>query len=510
MSDESYLLDGLDKKEKNWLSRLLKLTFFVCAFILVGITVLSNMGGSNDDLKDSVQRFVSDLFGGRSVSVDKLVYMSFFPRIGFDAEGINILSNPENGHIIAHFDKVQAFMTFWNVATRTPKFTNFYIENFTAIKGAMGAKEFHIEKIFIDHDVEMSSAELRGNGRIGVHPWSFVMDIDVAGSKGSYNYMLRRSFSLVLDIADIHFETTFVNHEADYYKLEDFKLSSGGKMIRGTLLLSALGKKLLKLKGNVEMSDGQSVISPDVIFDYAQSPVKISGKIRSDRLSYNDIMGENSALSILMRLRDITGYGDMLGGKASFLGQYNLDVDFDLQNIKMDDSVINILKFPVTQINEGIKFGPVKSDVDMMPALLFVVQENTSNIVAVLQGGALDLPFVKTWLQHIPKALDQRLDIECGMAVFTHDGEDLSIQDFAINTAQGTVKVRNSKISGDQNIRDLEFYVAPKKAEFEVIALNKKSYDFVQSSLQDAAQASPCVPYISQVDDVEISDGAQE
>lgn len=512
MTDESYLLD---KKEKNWLSRLLKVIFFICAFILIGITVLSNMGGSSDDLKSAVERFASDLFDGRPVVVNKLVHMSFFPRIGFDVEGINILSTSEGGHIIAHADKVQAFMTFWNVATQTPKFTNLYIENFTAIKGAMGAKEFHIEKVFIDHDVETATAKLRGNGRIGIHPWSFVIEMDVLGSNGRYNYMLRQRFPLIMDIADIHFESIFINHESDYYKLEDFELSSGGKMIRGNLILSALGEKLLKLKGRIEMSDGRSIISPDVIFDYAQSPVKVSGDIISDGLLYKDVMGENSVFSILMRLRETTGYGDMSKGKASFIGQYNLDVDFDLKNVTIEGTLFKNLKFPVTQTDVGIKFGPVKSDVEIMPPLLFVVQKKTGHIISVLQEGTFDLPFFKNWLEHVPKKLDDHLDIECGFASFAHDGDDLTIEDFAINVAQGSIHVRNSKIESNQNVGDLKFYVSAKKADFKVIELETEAYDFVQASLQSSTEISSCASYITQIADndemiVEESDEEQE
>ncbi|PCI52929.1 MAG: hypothetical protein COB36_13800 [Alphaproteobacteria bacterium] len=516
MTEESYLLD---KKEKSWLSRLLKVIFVLCAFILIGMTVLSNMGGSNDDLKNSVERFVGDLFGGKKVVVGNLVYMSFFPRLGFDAESVNVLSRREDGHVIAHIGKVQAFMTFWNVVTQMPKITNFYIEDLTIIKGVMGAKELYIEKIFIDHDVETETAKIRGNGTIGVHPWSFVADIDIFGKKGSFNYMFQRSVPVVFDIANIHFEGVLLKHEDNYYKLENFKLSSGDKMLQGNIILSALGKKLLKLKGNIEISGGHSRISPDVIFDYAQSPVKISGKILSDNFVYSDVVGTDAGLSILTRLRDIVGYGAMLGTKASFIGQYNLDVNFDLKNVKIADTLINNLKFPVIQNNIGIKLGPINSDLDVMPSLMFVVQKDTGNIHAILQDGALDTVFLKEWLKNIPAKLGDRVETECGFATFVHDGGDLAIQGFAINMAQGSIRVRNSKLSSDQNINDLDFYVASKKAEFEVIELDKDAYDFVQSSLQSAAKASPCSSYISQIPEkdevnvevnVEVSGEAQE
>ncbi|PCJ99384.1 MAG: hypothetical protein COA45_04920 [Zetaproteobacteria bacterium] len=494
MTDESYLLD---KKEKSWLSSILKVIFVVSAFVLIAMTVLSNMGGSNDSLKGSVEQFVSDVFGGRKVSVENLVYMGFFPRLGFDAEKVNVLSGAENGHIIVHVGKVRAFMTFWNVVTQTPKVTNLYIENFTAIKGVIGAKEFHIEKIFIDHDVESETAKLRGNGKIGLHSWSFMLDMDVSGTKGSYNYMFSRSTSLDLDIADIHFEGVFINHKSGYYKFENFKISSGDKIIQGSLTLSAPGKKLLKLKGRIETSGGHSVIVPDVVFDYAQSPVKISGNIFSDSLSYSDVIGRNSALSILTRLRDITGYGAISEDRASFVGRYNLDVNFDLKSVRIEDTLINNVTFPVIQTNIGLKLGPVKSDLDIMPSLMFVIQKSTGNIIAVLQDGAFNVPIFKELLKHVPDQLVDRLDIECGLASFAHDDETLLIQNLNINTAQGEIRVRDTKIGKDMNISDLEFYVADKKSKLKVVELEKDAYDFIQSSLQNSAVVSPCASYIS-------------
>ena len=495
MTEESYLLD---EKGKNWLSRLLKIIFFACAFILIGMTILSNMGGSNDSLKESVERFVSSVFGGKKTSVDKLIYMGFFPKIGFDAQGINVLSTPEKGHIIAHVGKVQAFMPFWNVVTRTPRITKFYIENLTTIRGALVSKELHIEKIFIDHDLGANTAKLRGNGKIGVHQWSFVADMGVFGKKGGYTYSFQRSFPLVFDVADIHLDGTIVRNDSSYYKLENFKLSSGDDMLEGNLVLSAIGEELLKLKGDVVISGGQSIISSDVIFDYTSSPAKISGKVSSDNLIYSNIEDESSAFYLLKRLYDIIGYGTAPIGKASFLGNYNLDVNLDFKSIKFENMLINNLTFPIIQTNVGIKFGPIKGDLDIMPPLMFVSDKDTGDIISILQDGKLYTKFFKNWLTNIPNKIVNRADTDCGFARFAHDGGDLSIQNFALNTNYGSIKLRESKIKADQNIGDLTFYISSKKENISNIVLDKEAYDFVQSSFQESSKVSSCSSYISQ------------
>ncbi|MGH1377433.1 MAG: hypothetical protein ACRBB3_01300 [Alphaproteobacteria bacterium] len=494
MTEESHLLD---KKEKNWLSRILKLTFFICAFILVGITVLSNMGGSNDSLKESVERFASNVFGGRKTSVSKLVYMGFFPRIGFDAEGINVMSTPEDGHIIAHIGKIQAFMPFWNVVTQTPEITSFYLEDFTTVKGALASKELHIEKMFIDHDLGTQTAKLRGNGKIGVHHWSFAADMEIFGKKGNYTFSFEKSFPLVFDIADIHFEGKIVKHDSSYYKLEDFKLSSGDNALEGNIIFSLIGEELLKVKGDVAVSGGKSIVSPDVIFDYSNSPAKISGKVMSDHIVYSDLNDEGSAFHILKRLYDIVGYGDVPKGKASFLGNYNLDVILEFKSIRFPDILLNNLTFPILQSNAGIKFGPIHGDLGIMPSLVFVSDQDTGDIISILQDGQLYTKFFKKWLKNVPNKIGTIINVDCGLARFSHSDGDLDIKRFVLNTNRGSIKVRENKIGADQNVDDLTFYISSKEEEHSEISLNKDAYEFVQSSFQSSSKVSLCSSYIS-------------
>ncbi len=298
---------SLDKKEVNWLSRILKLVFILLAFFLVGITVLFNMGGNSDSLKSSVQNFTSELFHGRPTEVDKLVYMSFFPRLGFDAEGIKVLSSIDEGYNIVEIGKIQVFMGFWDVAFRNPRVKQFYIGEFKAIKGAVGAKEFYIEKIFIDHDVENNAARLSGNGEIGDNPWAFNIDIEVSGSKGEYKYILKNIADFTFNVADISTKGTFIAHEDGYFKFENFEIISEDIEFNGDLTLSALGKKMLKLKGAITSKGSDNPLSPDLIFNYTKSPVKIDGVISSNS-SKQDIADAKNILLILEKLRDIVGY----------------------------------------------------------------------------------------------------------------------------------------------------------------------------------------------------------
>ncbi len=295
-------------KEKTWLGRILKLIFILSAFFLVAITVLANMGGNNDAWKDSIEQFTSGFFNNRPVKVEKLVYMSFFPKIGFDAENISIYSNQEKDITLATIGKIQGFMGFWNVAFRTQKFSSFYLKDFNAVKGAVFPKELYIERIFVDHDIENRQAALLGNGKIGDDMWevSFGLKVfdshDILDSKNKFNYKLPEEFPFDITMADIKFHGTFLRNAGNYYKFKDAVISSGDKKLSGDLVISGLGENLLKLKGNVKVSNSVEEADIDLIFDYSEYPVKVSGS-----MGLSDDMIED-IIFLFMHIREVIGY----------------------------------------------------------------------------------------------------------------------------------------------------------------------------------------------------------
>ncbi len=321
MSEENNLPN---KKDKNWINRFFKLVFMLSAFLLVGITVLSNMGGNGDAWKSSVEQFASGFFGGKPAKVENLKYMSFFPKIGFDAENINIYSNPDNKITLASIGKVQAFMGFWNVAFRTQKFSHFYLENFRAVKGAITPKELYIEKIFIDHDIENSQALMRSNGKIGSDLWDMRFDLDVIksldilDSKNKFNFRMPHEFSYEINISDMKSNGTFIRSNDNYYKFKDFIISSGSKFISGNVVISALGGKLIKIKGAAKSSNQASISKFDLVFDYAHFPVKVSGSMGLNDIIIKDI------ISMFMHIREIIGYKNIFENDTK-----NLMFDFD-------------------------------------------------------------------------------------------------------------------------------------------------------------------------------------
>lgn len=508
MSDDSYLLDSNDKKEKpasRWYGRILKLTFIICAFVLVILTVLANMGGSNEMLKEGVGETISEYFGGRPVKMGRLNNMNFFPTVALDVEDISVYSKPEDVIPLVKLKKFQAYMPFWNVATKTPRMTTLYLEGLEAIRGVFMPASLSAEKIFIDHDMEAGTAKLRGNGKIGVHPWKFEIDLDVSGSKGKYGYMVAQSAPFVFDIADLHFDGTFIRGEENYIKFENFNLVFGDKRLGGDLVASALGKRLLKIKGTLKTAGDQTILSPDLVLNFSdQMRIDVSGSVGSEKILMTDLVGDQSVFSIFSRFREIIGQSAIprsRDGTLALFGGHDINVDFALKNIDLGGKTMNDLAFNVVQDAGRIKAGPVLSAGEMvMPVVMLLYKQDDAKLISIVQDGRFDTALVGAWLRHLPKsALDRGyVDVSCGIGEFTEQGDNIHIDAFGIDTAAGHIKVKEKTISTDDSFSALHFVEQSGDKELNKVALAKDLYDFAQGSLQKSKEGSPCSSFVFQ------------
>ncbi len=501
MSTESYLLE---KKEKSWMGRLLKLLFILSAFFLVIATVLFNMGGSDDTLKEHVESYLSRTLGGRPATVGKLGNMSFFPRVGLDIQDTVITGHAKGSYPVLEIGRLQAYMNFWNVATRAPRFTQLYIEDLKALKGLFIPREFTVEKLYIDHDIDTGKAVLRANGKLDIHPWSVEAGLEVFGSKkGKYQYSLSGNIPLVVDIADIHLETMIVNHEREYFKIENAVISSEDVTVKGNVVLSVLAPRMLKAKADFDFETENSGIEAEIIFDLTKADHKYSGTISSEELDINDISGEQQVMSLLKRLYEVLGYagvsesGDVIkdlllrGGKS-------LDLNFDIKKLKLSEQEANALRFTVQKDGGLVKLGPFVNDKVRFPALFMMKDDAEKGAFDILvQDGTLDTAFASRWIPALSSVFSegQNVNITCGIGHFTIGHDSLVFDDLDVQTSLGDITVAQKTIK-DGTFEEITLKKVAAQNNPGVLSLDKKAYDFVQSSLQRSAKTSPCAQYI--------------
>ncbi len=509
MNYETHLLDN--KKERKWFSRLLKLVFILSACFLVMITVLSNMGGSSEALKGSVEDFVSSASGRRPVRVGVLNHISFFPKVGVDLQNLHILTREEHDYPIVRVGKAQIFMNFWDVVFGGAKIVNLYVEDVYAIKGIIGRNDFSAERIFIDHDIEQGRAYLKGNGKVGVHSWNLSLDLEVYGSKGSYSYSIPKTFSLIVDLADIHIHATFTNHEDAYFKIQNASISVGDNQITLNGVLSAAGRRLLKFRGDIS-NKAQEKIAFDLLVDTASAPSKISGDITSDNLSFDMFKAQGDLLVITQRLREVFGYDGITASDnrtvPNIFGYHDLDLNVNLNSVLLENNVVRNLEFPIVRERGMLRFGPMKEgDKTRVPLITFVPVDAAGASLFMMQEGALDLGlFFEVFSNRPPKLNKQEtIDVSCGLWVLGNVEKDSQPIEFMTISAQDVhIRSTDKAIPKGTALSEIDLSVVYQRPEFPIVSLPKAQYDFMQGSLQNSTDKAACSDYIQPIENIQI------
>lgn len=483
-----------EKKKTNWIMRILKLSFVLAALFLIGITILANMGGSSDSLKESVERFSSELSGGRKATVEKLVDMSFFPKVGIAIENLHILSNAEGGFPIVKVGKLQVYMPFWHVAVRDPRFSRFYIEDVELIKGILGAQEFVIDTAYVDHDRETGAAKLIANGNIGPHEWKVSAGLQVDGGNGQYTYRLQKGFPLNIQLADINIQATVVNHEADYFKINDLKVFMGDIAFGGDIVLSALDKNTLKVKGQIAArpDEKEANLSLDWIIDRTQKNKSLKGTVIGQNVKFNDYMGDDSVLTVIRRIREVMGY-DLIQQNTDFrlLGPSDLDLSFDLKNVSFDDGNIRSLGFSLVQESGRVKASSIQNEgKQLSPSIIFVEDTEQNEWKLLVHDGDISAAFMSLFLPGLKDIDDVRVD--CGWGAIVKDDSGVRLEQFIAKTDQGM-------LTGKYVNGDTQFTLKDNGADIEAIMLNPSALHFVNSSLAAVASGSACNGIVKEI-----------
>jgi len=488
---------------------LLRICFFVCAFTLIVITVLANMGGSGETWHEGVRSFISEFAGGRPVKLGKLNHMGFFPIVLVDIDDVEILAKPDDTVPLIEVEKFRIGMPFLDVATRSPRITEFYVEGLSAIKGVFMPKEFSLKKLFIDHDQESAQAALRVNGKIGLQSWSLDVGLEVQkGITGKNSYVLASKSPFSFDFADINIKGIYNHASPSHLKIEGFELRAGEKVINGDIIISLLSSELLKLKGTLNIQHGRTIISPDLVIDLSHkdgAPAQVSGDITSEKLVLDDILGEESVFGVLTRLRELMGYQGVVhrvDGAPAFLGTYDMNLHAFLNNVEAQGAFYEALSFDVFQEAGRLRIGSVigKDERKLMPPFMLMQDPKSERIISIIQDGSLDIGLLRPWLKHLPSAFlaKQATNVNCGIGVFFEDKDmgTLNIEAFALDTSDGRIAATEKRLDEGQSPLNMHFELSDDVA-LKNIALSKGYYDFVQSSLQEAGKGSSCTPYIS-------------
>lgn len=393
--------DILLEKDKSWVGGILRLLFFLIAFFAIAFTVMANMGGTSDTLRQSVENFISDSLGGRPTHVERLVRMSFFPSVGFDVEGVQVRSYDEGGELLLQADKIRAYMSFWDVVMRRPEFTALSIDGLYTKKGLLGNQDFSIEKAYIDHNRDDRTAAVRASGRLGARPWDFSLGLEVLGKNGQYSYLLARERPFTLDIDGLRFDGVMMDKVEDYLRIENFKAGLSGKdIVTGAFSLSVLDRRMLKVRGTLGFGEDKGAFRSEIMIEYDKMPAKITGNVTGTDIR-GDLLAEDGDFKAL-----ISRITDLFGPEASaYQGMLDLDVHLTGIGASGDEGQTGAMDFKIVQDAAGVRILSLKGahagqEINLEECILSDAAKNDGGLDAflnaVLNGHVADYPCAAT------------------------------------------------------------------------------------------------------------------
>lgn len=534
----------LQKEKPHILLTIARVFFFGFAFFAVLFTVLYNMGGSSDTLKQGLEQFASRSFGGRPAYVERLNRMTFFPSIGFDASGINILPYPEAREYAVRIEKMKMVMDFFDVAVRSPRVKAFYLEGLNAKEGVIGRRALSIEKIFIDHDAVTGTAFMKANGKMDVHEWEVRFALDIFGGEGKFSYALAERMPFYAHIADLTFEGVYEDRKGGYASIEDLKIQVGSRSYKGTATFQTVGNATLKTTGQFVVDGGEKTLSYDFLLDMAARPVKIAGDLSAHRFSSREIHGEQSVFASLNRINDVlsrkvTDADDFF----AFLQPYDVDMDVHVVNTSTLETDADKLGFDNLEFSflqkEGVaRISGLKGERDgniFTAPVLHVVEEKDPNVLqstifVLLQEGEFSPLLVKIWDENLYHALfkegKKNMAVRCGAGSFIRkdnqiradnayvglEGNEVGITaSYASDVGRVDLVIRASgddlkgslAASGYAGKLDLKNLATQDVVKPAPMVLKGKNYDALSAALLSNRKDDPCLSYIARAPEPE-------
>lgn len=272
--------EALTKKKRNWFYLLLKIAFGFSAVLLIVLTVMANVGGKSDTLRQSIEQFITENTS-YNASVGQLNAMTFFPDIVLDFEKTE-LRERESTDLAMTADHVLLAFGFWDVMTSTGKIKALSVDNLWVGPGVFIAPSFKVESVKIIESVD--GPRLEGKGEIGAEQFSFSTDMNSrsSGRKKRYFFGNNRDFSL--NLGNIKISGLMKTGQGSGIVIENLAVKQDGRLVVSGVLGAVRNEGVLGLEGRLEMAEHGSVIAPDIDISLPAwgKPFAVTGRIESE------------------------------------------------------------------------------------------------------------------------------------------------------------------------------------------------------------------------------------
>lgn len=302
-----------DKTQKksagDWAITLGKWTFFICAFVLVIITVLANMGGDGENLKNALEEYVQDATGYYT-EIETLRDMSFFPDISFDFVGARLKKTPDDPNVVGRIEQASMSMGFLDVFRKTGRVGNIEVQKLSLDAGVLFPRRVQADRVFIEESGG-DNARLIADGALGETSFMAEMGMKIHGTRFNpkYSFPDLREFSLTLGQAGIGGVLDTARAQP---VIKDVYLDHNGlRVIDGNLALYKASSAHVAMKTAWDFLEYGSRLQADLDVFFTERPVRATGRLYAPRLNPLDFSEGSRALKTITYIQDVTGMEDI-------------------------------------------------------------------------------------------------------------------------------------------------------------------------------------------------------
>ncbi len=244
------------KKENGWLSLLLKIVFFLAAFVLIILTVLGNMGGSSDILKQSIEQYASQATG-MEARIEKLNRMTFFPNVSFDFDNLN-LTRPGESAPAARIGRVKIAMGSFDAVNGNGKVKAFFIQDVKVEPGVFYERGLTLQSFAIIDD-GINPPALKGEGTFGDLPFRLSAGLAAKGKHGGRKYMLGEERPFEASVGSMAVKGTAKAKDVPGFYVEGLEASiDNQKVLGGTLNIFSHDDRAVDITADLTMEENRS------------------------------------------------------------------------------------------------------------------------------------------------------------------------------------------------------------------------------------------------------------
>ncbi|MGB4057556.1 MAG: hypothetical protein WBK77_05690 [Alphaproteobacteria bacterium] len=270
----------------GWISFLLKLTFWIAAFFIVIFTVMANMGGSSDTLRESIEGFISESTGYQA-KVGKLNNMSFFPDVTFDFAMVEMYRKEITTPVVTA-GKVQVAFGFWDVMARTGEVKAINIESVEAMPGVLLKDRVSIHHISILDATDGPRFEAVGS--VGAHDFEITAGMNVTGSGRRKEYSFGEERAFDIKIEDMLLHTSVRAGDKAGIVFDNFSLVEQEKKIMEGRIEMVRNPGRIDFTGKITMNEHKSDVLPSLVFNLPDpgQPLRLEGGVESTEFHVED------------------------------------------------------------------------------------------------------------------------------------------------------------------------------------------------------------------------------